>query len=336
MAGQQQCHLDHLMQLTRPWTPDEMLIVEGHVSSGNCQICAHHSFKLLKRDKDFGLNTPLFLLGACMNGYFKSVQRMIEVWRVDVDATENLSLHPMYASQIGLGTDGLHGVTPLFVAALKNDVKLVRYLVGKGANVSTRTSTDNKGLFSGITPLHAALLNLEHGSERQSKEVRSLNQTDVIRFLLENGCDPSALSSDGTPTWMFAWIRFHQRNDFFYFDLPDVSAVSLLLEYGMNIDQRCPKLGRTLLHQMAGPANQVDGKEIVKLLLEKGANVQVRDKEGITPILSAAIGNHWCTNILILKIFVERDDISNLDSLLTSLTSSNDDRNLECSRSSSV
>ena len=314
MAGQQQCYLDHILQHTRSWTLDEMVAIERHVSSGTCPNRAHHSFKDLMR-RDGGLDyytTPL--LHACMEGCFLGVQRFIEVWRVDVDAAASLFFYPSSVKRIGLETDRLHGVTPLCAAALKNDVELVRYLVGKGANVSARTSTDNKGPFAGITPLHAALLHLAYGFK--SKEAKSLDQTDIIRILLEHGADPSALSTDGTPTWMFGWIRFYKKNhDFSDIGLSNVSAISLLLEYGMSIDQRCPRLGRTLLHHMAGPVNKLDKAEIVELLFEKGADFRVRDKEGITPIMSAAIGNNAKPNMRVLKLFTEKDDIPNMEKI---------------------
>jgi len=212
----------------------------------------------------------------------------------------------------------LHGVTPLFAAALKNDVKLVRYLIGKGANVSSRTSTENKNPFSGITPLHAALLTITYINSNSAEEADSWNQTEVIRILLESGADQSALSSDGTPTWMFSWIRFYENDVYRSINMvrPNVSAISLLLEYGMSINQRCPRFGQTLLHYMAGPANKFDDDDkIVNLLLEKGADFRVPDREGITPILSAAIGNNEKPNISILKFFMEREEISNMDKI---------------------
>jgi len=82
----------------------------------------------------------------------------------------------------------------------------------------------------------------------------------------------------------------------------------------MSIDQRCPKFGRTLLHYMAhSPADE--DNTIVKLLIEKGADFRVRDRDGITPILFVAIGNFMNSNTLNFKFFMERDDISNMDKI---------------------
>jgi len=140
---------------------NNMIGLDAHVLCGiDCQNRAHLSFNdLTKRqmtDGNLGHSTPL--LDACIKGDFEGVKRMIEVWRLDVEAAATIFINFSPASLIEFNADRLQGVTPLFVAALKNDVELVRYLVGKGANVSSRTSTDNRRTFCGITPLHAALL----------------------------------------------------------------------------------------------------------------------------------------------------------------------------------
>jgi len=165
--------------------------------------------------------------------------------------------------------------------------------------------------------IHAALLHLTYGSK--SKETKSLDQTDVIRILLEAGADPSALSLDGTPIWMFGWFRFYDSYDFPDICLSNLSAITLLLEKGMSIDQRCPRLGRTLLHHMAGPANDEDEDEIVKLLLKKSTDCRgscrVRDHEGVTPIMPAAIGNNIIPNMRVLELFMDQDDIPNTEKI---------------------
>jgi len=250
MAGQQQCNL---AQKRRLQSHHETIAVEEHVLSGTSQNKAHHSSDNLKKIRDGNLryySTPC-LLNACMKGNFGDVQYMIEVWRVDVAAAATLILPTFFARNIEivtrrLATTGkLHGVTPLFVAVLINDVKLVRYLVGKGANVSSRTSTANKSPFSGITPLQAALLPVTC-STSNSREADSSNQTEIIRILLESGADPSAHSSDGTPTWMFSWIRLiYETNHPYCMDHNAFSYIPILLEYGMRIDQRCPRFGRS-------------------------------------------------------------------------------------------
>ncbi len=62
-------------------------------------------------------------------------------------------------------------------------------------------------------------------------------------------------------------------------------------------------------------SSKFDIDEIVKLLFEMGADFQARDTEGITPILSAAIGDNRNPNMVILKLFMEKDDIPNKDKI---------------------
>jgi len=312
MAAQQQCTMDHLMQsiYTKSFTAAEMIEIENHIAAEDCP-------KVHPPLKDLATNVALRcfktspLVMACYQGALTVVQRMIEVWGADVEATSFVPIDAESASWMGLNIEstGLMDVTPLFAASLNNRTEFVRYLIGKGANVSARSSTIKTGPFRGLTPLHGALLHGRLPDER-------LDQIDTIRILLDSGANPSALSSDGTPTWMFGCISFylntrHFRNKGFC----NVQAITLLIEHGMSIVQRCPKLNRTLLHHMAGPANEFDDVKIVKLILEKGADPNIRDNHGLTPIMTAAIGTNLLPNMFILKFLMERDDIPNRDKI---------------------
>jgi len=95
----------------------------------------------------------------------------------------------------------------------------------------------------------------------------------------------------------------------------DINAICLLIEHGMSLSQQWATLGRTLLHHMAGPANEFDNVKVVDLILKKGADPRVRDKYGITPIMIAAIGNNQIPNMFVLKFLMERDDIPNMDKI---------------------
>jgi len=250
------------------------------------------------------------LLHACKVGRSESVRIIIEVWGADIQATATHFLEEQTAKDMGLRVNALLGVTPLLIAVLYNRRKVARYLIAKGADVSARTSANNEGPFAGITPVHAALLHLSFcPDERCSRMV-----TKIIRLLLESGADPSVSSSDGTPAWMFSCLFNHQKV-FPFFQRTNIPAITLLVEHGMSLDQRCPKLKRTLLHLMAGPANEFENKKIIKLLLKKGADPQVRDRHGLTPIMTAAIGNNMIPNMSILKFFMEKDDIPNKDKI---------------------
>jgi len=290
-------------------TVAEMIQIENHIATGDC-LKVHHSLKDLatKVDSSDTNTTPLVM--ACYLGQLIVVQRMIEVWGAEIESRSFLSITGEIASKMGLNNQspGLIDVTPLFAAALNNRTDFVRYLVGKRADVSARTSTRNPDQFGGLTSLHGALL---HDASRNHSD-----QLDIIRILLDAGADPSALSLDGTPPWMFGCLSFYKNHIIFLFKgFCNIQAITLLIEHGMSIEQRCPKLDGTLLHHMAGPANNSDDVKIIELLLEKGVDHQVRDKHGLTPIMTAAIGSNVYPNMSILKFFMERDEISNMDKI---------------------
>ncbi len=263
--------------------------------------------------------TPLII--AICQGDLEIVQHIVEVWKVDIRATvDKYILHGFVFGEC-CHSYIFKGVTPLFVAALIKKSKIVRYLVENGADVSSRTSDDLGQTFSltGLTPLHAALfLNL-------NQPVWESEQLDIIRCLVEYGADPSALSSNGVPIWKMGWVPFHEVNTChrdcyssrYRFCSP--KATRLLIELGMSLVQQSSHLKRTVLHHLV--ADRHEDVEFLQFLLEKGADLQARDVNGLTPIMAAALGSnpnlfgHSIPNIILLNHLLEIEDISILEKI---------------------
>ena len=168
------------------WTLEDVKAIENHLKTANS--CSHPPLLdlVVAGLQEHHRSTPLLM--ACCNGDLEAVQRIVEVWGVNVCTA---GVYPM-------GRQLIEGVTPLFCAAMGCHSEIVRYLVEKGANVSSKTHSTDKE-FSGATPLHAAVYNIQ--------DFNCEEKISIIRFLLESGADPSALSSDGTPIWMFGWTH---------------------------------------------------------------------------------------------------------------------------------
>jgi ankyrin repeat protein len=93
----------------------------------------------------------------------------------------------------------------------------------------------------------------------------SASNTTVVRYLLHYGANPKRLDQSGcTPKTRKSSIYTHQKEI-------------------INIDE-CNKSGLIALHIAANASNVTTARH----LLAKGADINRRDKEGITPLLVAA------------------------------------------------
>ncbi|MFA4828453.1 MAG: ankyrin repeat domain-containing protein [Thermodesulfovibrionales bacterium] len=150
---------------------------------------------------------------------------------------------------INLATDS--GITPLHMAIRAKKIKMVEFLLGKGANVHAK----RRGHFlEGTTSLAIAVYN---------KDV------DIITLLLNRGADVNQMIDQ-----MTIWDQSTQKG------AQKGKAYS----------------NTTALHAAIGGGNI----EIVKLLMNHGANVNAKDKSGMTPLhIAATKGNHEAINLLL-------------------------------------
>ncbi|HEY3519129.1 MAG TPA: ankyrin repeat domain-containing protein [Gammaproteobacteria bacterium] len=188
------------------------------------------------------------------------------------------------------------GFTPLLYAAREGCVACVEPLVAGGADIDLSDPY-------GMTPLVLALYN---------------RQFDTAVALIESGADIEQWDWWGRSPLYLA-IELNRIPDSRRNDLPaldtntGLDVARLLLERGANVNMRLkhqPPLrnepgdrgftdgspdvlvvspGATALH-VAAKASDDDA---VKLLLEHGANVQVANVFGITPVMAAAGVGHW-------------------------------------------
>jgi ankyrin repeat protein len=158
-------------------------------------------------------------------------------------------------------------------------VDLIKVLIERGANLNARTKEVPpfkrhflKGTgslswvdFTGQTPFLTAAL---------------AGDVPVMRLLLEHGADPKIPTFQGTTALMAAaginWV-FYQTYD----EGPKalLEAVQLCYQLGMDVNA-VNSMGLTALH---GAANR-GSDDIIRFLVEKGAKIDVKDKEGRTPM----------------------------------------------------
>jgi ankyrin repeat protein len=158
-------------------------------------------------------------------------------------------------------------------------VGLIKLLIERGANVNVRTKEVPpfkrhflKGTgslswvdFTGQTPFLTAAL---------------AGDVTVMRLLLDHGADPKIPTIQGTTALMAAaginWV-FYQTYDEGSKAL--LEAVQLCYQLGMDVNA-VNSMGLTALH---GAANR-GSDDIIRFLVEKGAKLDVKDKEGRTPL----------------------------------------------------
>ena len=175
--------------------------------------------------------------------------------------------------------------TPLHFASESGNAEIARLLLEQGADVHALDNNHS-------TPLHfisqyggawAARVLLEYGAVvdvRDNKDSTPLHvasqcgNAKAARLLLEHGANIYAQNKEGqTPRHLLLTMWSHKVPD------DDVDSIRFFLERGADVDT-ADNNHSTLLHQASFGGNI----KVAHLLLEHGANIDARNKEGHTPL----------------------------------------------------
>lgn len=110
-------------------------------------------------------------------------------------------------------------------------------------------------------------------------------RTDVVKLLLDAGADVNTQTPYGKTPLMSAASSAHHE------DAGCIEMLRLLLAAGADV-HTVDEDGRTALHHAADEEGRSAAK-VIKLLLDSGAEVDARTKEGVTPLMLAAYWNHF-------------------------------------------
>jgi ankyrin repeat protein len=163
----------------------------------------------------------------------------------------------------------------LIEAAMLGDIDRMHSFLLQGADIESRNA-------SGMTPLMAAAAN---------------GRVACVQSLLEKGADIYATARFGyTP---LSYAVSSQRAD----------VVNMLLDRGLDIDARNSDgneawQGQTLLHHAAFDRN---GESMVRLLLERGAKIDLQTAAGYRPLHMAVTGRSLATIRLLLDAGADID-----------------------------
>ncbi|KAJ1468491.1 ankyrin repeat-containing domain protein [Baffinella frigidus] len=208
---------------------------------------------------------------------------------------------PVMASQLikaGASTATLNprGFTALHFAARNDSGNVVAVLFANSADV-TLTATDGK------TPAHVAVVYnrpsvlkqlLQHGFDiniKHFKDAQPLLHTavqlpgrlEILKVLLQGGADGSMPDLCGRT----AMICAVQKGN--------AAAVAVMIQYSVDVNARADKYGKTPLHHAVAMGNA----GLTEMLLNAGADIEVKDNAGYRPLHHAAAnGQENTTQIL--------------------------------------
>ena len=185
------------------------------------------------------------------------------------------------------------GFTPLFWACFSGKIKMVNYLIRKGCDPNY---TKNR-----LRPIHGAAINgykevlkilLKNGVDVDSREFCSdrtplhwaaqEGRIDAGRYLIEQGANINKLNKSGeTP------LRIAIGED-------NIDFVKTLCKFHVDINKYATRASALIL---ACAYNRI---EIVRFLIERGANINIRNEDNETPLFFAARhGSKELVNLLI-------------------------------------
>ncbi len=97
-------------------------------------------------------------------------------------------------------------------------------------------------------------------------------------------------------------------------ELCDADSITALIDHGLDLKQRYLHTGETILHYLTSlplSFTEEESSAIVRLLVEKDADLLDRDIQGFTPILRAANGDRR-HNFAILDYLLDLDGIGRM------------------------
>jgi ankyrin repeat protein len=199
---------------------------------------------------------------------------MLAAQRDDVGDVQKL-----LAQGAKIGATDVLGRTPLHHAAIFGRAKVVEYLLDKGAKIEARMD-DRQSSKQGATPLHCVV-------DHQMNE----RDLDTLKVLLSRGAKVDAENSFGETPLHLAAFHAQVEAATLLLDSPDRMADSPDKEY-WRVNKK-NDYGETPLHEAH---NSSDRLEMIRLLCSRGAKLDARDRNSLTPIMRFGLATRFASS----------------------------------------
>jgi uncharacterized protein len=259
------------------WTPLMYAARQGSLDTARTLVDAKADLNLTDPDG----STALLL--AIINSHYDTAALLTERG-ADPNIADASGMAALYAA-VDMSTLGeVYGHPARPATSKMTALDLMKVLLAHGANPNARLKTPTTqrahtpgepSLNEGSTPLMRAAKN---------------GDAPTLRVLLEHGADPNALQKNGTTALMFAAGLGYGTGTFandYATEAELLESVKVLVSAGAEVNA-VNDAGLTPVHFAAHASD-----DIVKFLAAHGAKLDVKDKQGRTPVeMALGIGLH--------------------------------------------
>ena len=217
------------------------------------------------------------LLMAITNNHMETAQYLLDQGAA-INHTDWYGRTPLWAAVETRNMD-VHNATYKNEVDREPILKLIQVLLERGADTNARMK-ETPPIRRFMLPTTGSLSWVDFTGQTPFLTAALSGDVTVMRLLLKHGADPKIPTFGGTTALMAAaginWVVSQT-----YDEGPAalLEAVKLCYDLGLSVND-VNSMGLTAVH---GAANR-GSDEIIKFLVEKGARLDVKDKEGRTPM----------------------------------------------------